>query len=188
MDTQDLRGHLRGLCLVTVVRCVRGPVKHPDLQDVLHRRLGNEIARFTEAAAAFSGVEVAILQTAVEELYAADDEFLRPENLNMQLGLLSRHPFPVFPFITEGGLDGVALLRTVLDVSKNLIHSTVRLRMQIRKRSPPGIAVAPPVPDGFWDLRSVNRASERARAARKGWLGSQQSHNRAHCVSGGAGS
>jgi len=130
MDEQDLRGYLRGLSLVTVIRCVGGPVKCSDFRDTLQQRLGDEISQFVSCTAAFTGADAASIQSAVDDLYACDDDFVHLENLNMQLGLLSKQPIPIFPFVTETGVCDIALWRPFMDAARNLIHAAVRLRMQ----------------------------------------------------------
>lgn len=136
MDSQDLHGQLRGLCLVTSIRWIGGPIKSADLREVLGKRFGVEIEHFTAAAAAFSGIDVEELRSAVEELYTADDTYLQLENMNTQLGLLSGHPVPAFPFVEQNRVRDTALLRPFLDSSRNMIHSAVRLRMQTFSAAP----------------------------------------------------
>lgn len=138
IDSQDLRGYLGGLCLIVVVRAVgRTPTK-VDIEDILRRRLGQEIDTFVMSLASFTGIEPASLHLATETLFEADEDWLRPENINLQLGLLAKRPMPVFPFVTADRADERALYRPLLDTATNLLHAAVRVRMQVAPSSPGG--------------------------------------------------
>lgn len=130
MDSQDLRGYLRGLCLVVVVQ-VTGRAPGPeDIQRVLSGRHRSAFKAIASAIAAYTGAQEDFVGGGVDELLEANAEFLGVENLNIQLGLLSARPIPVFPFVSSSSVDQLALLRPLLDVSRNLVHAAVRLRMQ----------------------------------------------------------
>lgn len=141
MDSQDLRGYLRGLCLVVVVRVTDRALRKEDIQSVLGGKFGSELKAVAGAIADFTGIEEGFVTGGVEELFQANEEFLQLENLNMQLGLLSSRPVPTFPFVRSSSVDHVALLRPFLDVARNLVHAAVRLRMQL---------LPPTSPELFW--------------------------------------
>ncbi len=71
-----------------------------------------------------------MLQGAVDELLAADGEYVLPDNLNLQLGLLAGQPIPVFGFVQEAGVDRVALLYPLTEAAFALTHAAIRVRMQ----------------------------------------------------------
>lgn len=141
MEAQDLRGYLRGLCLVVVVRTTGRELRRADIEKVLHEDFALDVCSLLAAIASFTGVGEGILTSAVEELFGADDSFLETENINLQLGLLCGRPVPIFPFVKDNAVNQVALLRPFLDTARNLLHVAVRLRMQ-----------SPPLgsPSGFW--------------------------------------
>jgi hypothetical protein len=136
MDSQDLRGYLRGVCLIVVVRNRGCSVGRADIERTLGGRFLADIDALVGALAAFTGVSQPFLRGGVLELFQANDEFLLPDNLNLQLGLLSGRPAPIFPFVEEGQVHQLALLRPFLDVARNLVHAAVRLRMQLLPPSP----------------------------------------------------
>lgn len=130
MDLQDLRGYLRGFCLVVVVRETGHTPESADIKRVLQEEFALEIESCLNALTSFTGLDAAVLGSAIDELFHADDEFLLPDNVNLQLGLLSGRAMPCFPFAERDGVDEMALHRPFLDTARNLIHAAVRIRMQ----------------------------------------------------------
>lgn len=161
MDSQDVRGYLRGLCLVVVVRAVRRAPTKADVEDVLVTMFGEDLASIVAGLSSFTGIEEASLTSAIGELFRADEDFLRPENVNLQLGLLAGRPVPTFPFVECGSADPTSLYRPFLDSAYNLVHAAVRTRMQL--------TALPSMSDTFWKelagfLRRVGGGDEIASA------------------------
>jgi hypothetical protein len=70
-----------------------------------------------EALGLFTRTDEGYLASAVDELLLADDEYVRCENLNLQLGLLCGRPVPTYSSVTQDGVDHLALWRPLLDCS-----------------------------------------------------------------------
>jgi hypothetical protein len=141
MDSQDLRGYLRGLCLIIVVRVTDRAISKEDIQSVLGQTFSSEIKAASSAIANFTGIEENFVSGGVEDLFQANEDFLKLENLNLQLGLLCGRPVPVFPFVRLSSVNHLALLLPFLIAARNLVHAAVRLRMQL---------IPPTPPDLFW--------------------------------------
>lgn len=143
MDSQDLLGGIRGVCLVAVVRRAMGPFSQATAEDIVKTHICEKVTRFAESVHDFTGVDTESVIDAMNASFSGgeEDEYFAPENINMQLSLLSGHPIPPYPFIAETCIDTVALARPYLDISLSLLHSAVRVRMQ---------GTAPLVATAFW--------------------------------------
>jgi hypothetical protein len=145
VDSQDLRGYLRGICLVAAVRVIDMDPTRGSFARALSGLLGDDTQLFLRKLSLFSGVDASSLRGAIDELYEADDEYLQADNINLQLGLLSGRPVPIFPFVRSNQVRQAALWRPFLESARNLAHAAVRLRMQqgIEERV-----------DGYWPCLS----------------------------------
>ena len=68
MDFQDLRGYLRGLCLIVVVRTMGRAPATSDFERVLDGALASDIGSLLSAVASYTGMHEAALRSAIEEL------------------------------------------------------------------------------------------------------------------------
>lgn len=136
-DARDLVGFVRGACLIAVVRQVSRSPRRDDVRQGLSGALGAAVCEFAGPLAAYTSVDRESIEESPRELLEEGvEEFYEVQNINMQLGLLSRKPIPIYPFVTTTAVDSVVLMRPFLDVSKNLLHAAVRLRMQTKIPSP----------------------------------------------------
>ena len=144
MDTQDMLGGIRGTCLVAVVRRAMGPFSRASAEDIVEAHISEKVTRFADSLHDFTGVDTSDVIDAMNASVAGgegEEEYFAPENINMQLSLLSGHPLPAYPFIAQTRIDAVALARPYLDISLHLLHAAVRVRMQ---------GTAPLVATAFW--------------------------------------
>jgi hypothetical protein len=141
MDLQDLRGALRGICLITVARTTGGAFTAGDIERALRGTFAPDLAAAVVALSSYAGVDEGMLTSVVPELLRADDEFLKADNINLQLGLLAGQPLPIFSFMKTGETNLVALVLPFIETARNLVHAAVRLRMQ-------SLPVTDPAP--FW--------------------------------------
>jgi hypothetical protein len=143
MDTQDMLGGIRGMCLVAVVRRAMGPFSRASAEDIVRVHIREKVTRFADSLHDFTGVDASsVIEAMVDSVTGSEvEEHYAPENINMQLSLLSGHPIPPYPFIAETRIDTVALARPYLDISLSLLHAAVRVRMQ---------GTAPLVATAFW--------------------------------------
>ena len=132
MDCQDLVGYVRGLCLVAIVHRAKGKFSRVSAECIAKEHIFGKLARFADALHGFAGIDASLVVDVMNALVAngADETYFEIENVNIQLSLLSGQPIPPYPFVEETHVDAVALLRPYLDVSTNLLHAAVRLRMQ----------------------------------------------------------
>ena len=139
MDSRDLIGFLRGACLVGVVRHVSRSPQRDDVSAGLAGVVGNAVCEFAAPLAKYTSVDRESIEASPRELLEEGaGDFYEVDNINLQLGLLSRKPMPIYPFVSADAVDSVVLMRPFLDVSKNLLHAAVRLRMQTTPTSPQG--------------------------------------------------
>lgn len=128
MDSQDVCGFLRGLCFVALVRSVGRCPSPADLAAGL-LDLDGELGAFLPALALFTGIEVTTLRACVDEWLHADETYLVPENVNLQLGLFAGSGRS-FAFVWRDGADTTSLYRPLLHTARHLVHAAVRVRMQ----------------------------------------------------------
>lgn len=139
MDENDLLGFIRGACLVAVVRQVSRSPQREDVDVALSGNIGESVRAFAPLLSGYTSVDCGSIEAAPRELLAeGSSDFYEIENINMQLGLLSRKPIPVYPFVSKTRVDSVVLMRPFLDVSKNLLHAAVRLRIEAASSTPQG--------------------------------------------------
>ena len=128
MDSRDLIGFLRGACLVGVVRHVSRSPQRDDVSAGLAGVVGNAVCEFAAPLAKYTSVDRESIEASPRELLEEGaGHFYEVDNINLQLGLLSRKPMPIYPFVSADAVDSVVLMRPFLDVSKNLLHAAVRL-------------------------------------------------------------
>lgn len=132
MDSQDLVGYIRGLCLLTIAHRATGGISRGSAERVANDHILEKLVRFADALCEFTGIDRCSVVTVMNPLIASDvgEAFFESHNVNIQLSLLSGRPIPPYPFVSQSGVDSVALARPYLDVSTNLLHAAVRLRMQ----------------------------------------------------------
>lgn len=143
MDTQDLLGGIRGVCLVAIAHRAMGPFSRASAERIAKDRIREKVTRFADALHDFTGIDASSVIDAMNDSVAGgeEDEYFATENLNMQLSLLGGRPIPPYPFLEQARIDTVALARPYLDISETLLHAAVRVRMQ---------GTAPLVATAFW--------------------------------------
>ncbi len=101
-------------------------------ESIVQEHISVKVSHFARVLQGFAGVDAAAVVDGMNSLIAndADAAFYEVENLNIQLSLLCGRPIPPYPFVVDVRTDDVALARPWLDVSLNLLHAAVRLRMQ----------------------------------------------------------
>lgn len=143
MDIQDVLGGIRGVCLVAIAHRAKGTFSQETAEAIVKDHIRENVARFADSVHGFTGIEKAPVLDAMTASFTGGEEeaYFAPENMNMQLSLLSGRPAPPYPFIAQSRIDTVALARPYLDVAETLLHAAVRVRMQ---------GTAPLVATTFW--------------------------------------
>jgi hypothetical protein len=120
MDTQDMVGGIRGLCLIAVVRRSATGLSRESAEAITLEHISGPVARFEDALGRFAGIEkdtIREMRTLGMDIDGLD-QFYNYDSVNMQLSLLSGQPIPPYPFISDAGIDAVALARPFLDIEK----------------------------------------------------------------------
>lgn len=143
MDTHDLLGGIRGVCLVAIAHRAMGTFSRARAESIAKDHIRKNVTRFAESLHDFTGVDTSSVIDAMDDSVAGgeEEEYFATENLNMQLSLLGGRPFPPYPFLGQSRIDTVALARPYLEVAEKLLHAAVRVRMQ---------DTAPLVATAFW--------------------------------------
>ncbi|WP_394826073.1 hypothetical protein [Pendulispora albinea] len=136
MDSQDMIGGLRGLCLIVTARRAV-PFLPETVKNVFRDAVTSLVIPFASDAGAFVGIDSSFLVQTLESMASlSDDEFYTPQAFNLQLSLFSGEPFPSYPFVSEKGAEPTALAKPFLETSRNFLHAAIRLRMQASVNSP----------------------------------------------------
>ncbi len=143
MDTQDVLGGIRGVCLVAIARRARGTFSRVMAESIVKDHIRDSVTRFADSLHDFTGIDTSSVIEAMDDSVAGgeEEEYFATENLNMQLSLLGGRPIPPYPFLEQARIDTVALARPYLEVAEKLLHAAVRVRMQ---------GTAPLVATAFW--------------------------------------